>query len=311
MEKIVLVLLFLSFVFFSFAQEVAVDSRGEPVFPFYSKKDARLQFSRRAPLSASYLVNTKDKGADQFSGMLLQLSVLNSGDLPFVGRLRDVQPGAGIRIGYQNSVGDFPAMDQSKSHSAKSWGINAIFNVDHIKLYDTLKHSAGKRYPLTYGIEANYSFFLRNKKENAKWRKALSFYSFLGSTWNDRNLLSYQEISKTILTPDVIALQDFDGRFGILKENFLKYRLAVSFPMFYGRLNPVPYWVAIVGTQNSPSYHMGVFTNIMSSSLNRSNSKMPSSFGLGFDWVYATEHLSSKVNLFLKLAISLGSLEKE
>ena len=85
--------------------------------------------------------------------------------------------------------------------------------------------------------------------------------------------------------------------------------MAASFPMFYKRFNPTPYVVAIFGTQNSPSYHMGVFTNILSSSLNKVDEKMPSTFGLGFDWVYATEHLSSKVNLFLKVAVSLGKLK--
>jgi len=247
----------------------------------------------------------------KFSGTLLQLSLLNSGDLPFVGKLRDIRPGAGIKIGYQNSLKTFTTIDQSGNGATHSWGVNALFSVDNIKLYDTLKRAAEKRYPLTYGVEGNYSFFFRNKNGKAKWKKALSLYSFVGSTWNDRSLLSYQEITKVTLRPDVVALQDFDGRYGILKKNFLKYRLAVSLPMYYGRLNPVPYCVAIFGTQNSPSYHMGVFTNILSSSLAKSNAKMPSAFGLGFDWVYATEHLSSKVNLFLKLTISLGKLKEE
>jgi hypothetical protein len=112
------------------------------------------------------------------------------------------------------------------------------------------------------------------------------------------------------MRPDVIAMQDFDGRYGVLKENFFKYRMAVSFPMFYKRFNPTPYWAAIFGTQNSPSYHMGVFTNILSSSLAKSNTRMPGTFGIGFDWVYATEHLSSKVNLFVKASISLGKLKE-
>ena len=311
MKGFVFTFLFFVLVLFSFAQEVAVDSKGEPVFQFYSKEDARLQFSRRAPISASYVFHAKETTGGKFSGTLLQVSLLNSGDLPFVGRLRDIRPDGGIKIGYQNSLEAFTAIDQPANRSTPTWGVTALFNVDNIKLYDTLKRIAEKRYPLTYGVEGNYSFFFRNKNGKSKWKKALSLYSFIGSTWNDRNLLSYQEISKVTLRPDVIALQDFDGRYGILKKNFLKYRLAVSFPLFYVRLNPVPYWVAIFGTQNSPSYHIGVFTNILSSSLAKSNSKMPSSFGLGFDWVYATEHLSSKVNLFLKLAISLGKLKEE
>ena len=153
--------------------------------------------------------------------------------------------------------------------------------------------------------------FFKNKNGSGKWRSALSIYSAVGSSWNDRNLLSYQQISRLTIRPDVIAMQDFDGRYGVLKKNFLKYRMAVSFPMFYKRFNPTPYWVAIFGTQNSPSYHMGVFTNVLASSLNKSNNKMPATFGLGFDWVYATEHLSSKVNIFVKAAISLGRLKEE
>jgi hypothetical protein len=304
--RIIFSLLFISVFSFSKAQEVAVDSKGEPVFQFYSVQDARLQFSRRAPVSASYVF----PGQKSNSGTLLQLSVLNSGDLPLVGKLRDIRPGAGIKLGYQNSLEQFTAIDQSNKKSTHVWGINAIFNVDNIKLYDTIEKSAGKKYPLTYGVEGNYTFFFKNKTANSKWRKALSIYSAVSSTWNDRNLLSYQEISKVTMRPDVIAMQDFDGRYGVLKENFFKYRMAVSFPMFYKRFNPTPYWAAIFGTQNSPSYHMGVFTNILSSSLAKSNTRMPGTFGIGFDWVYATEHLSSKVNLFVKASISLGKLKE-
>jgi hypothetical protein len=304
--RIIFSLLFISVFSFSKAQEVAVDSKGEPVFQFYSVQDARLQFSRRAPVSASYVF----PGQKSNSGTLLQLSVLNSGGLPLVGKLRDIRPGAGIKLGYQNSLEQFTAIDQSNKKSTHVWGINAIFNVDNIKLYDTIEKSAGKKYPLTYGVEGNYTFFFKNKTANSKWRKALSIYSAVSSTWNDRNLLSYQEISKVTMRPDVIAMQDFDGRYGVLKENFFKYRMAVSFPMFYKRFNPTPYWAAIFGTQNSPSYHMGVFTNILSSSLAKSNTRMPGTFGIGFDWVYATEHLSSKVNLFVKASISLGKLKE-
>jgi len=54
-----------------------------------------------------------------------------------------------------------------------------------------------------------------------------------------------------------------------------------------------------------------VFTNILSSSLNKSDAKMPGMLGVGFDWVYATEHLPAKVNLFVKAAISLGKLKEK
>jgi hypothetical protein len=298
--------LLISVVSFSNAQEVAVDSKGEPVFQLYSVEDARLQFTKRSPLSASYVF----PGHKNNSGALVQLSVLNSGDFPLIEKLHDIRPGAGIKLGYQNSLEQFASIDGSNKKSTHVWGINAIFNVDNIKLYDTIKKSSGKKYPLTYGVEGNYTFFFKNKTANSKWRKALSIYSAVSSTWNDRNLLSYQEISKITVRPEVIAIQDFDGRYGILKKNFLKYRMAFSFPMFYKRFNPTPYWVAIFGTQNSPSYHMGVFTNILSSSLAKSNTRMPGTFGVGFDWVYATEHLSSKVNLFVKASISLGSLKE-
>jgi hypothetical protein len=305
--RIVFSLLLMALFSFSYAQEIAVDSKGEPVFQFYSVTDARLQFTRRTPLSASYVF----PGNKTNSGTLIQLSVLNSGDFPLVEKLRDVRPGAGIKVGYQNSIEQFAAVGQSNKKSMHVWGVNVIFNVDNIKLYDTIKRTAGKKYPLTYGLEGNYTFFFKNNNAANKWRKAFSIYSEVSSTWNDRNLLSYSEISKVTFRPDVIAMQDFNGRYGVLKKNFLKYRMALSFPMFYKRFNPTPYWVAIFGTQNSPSYHMGVFTNILSSSLVKSNTRMPSTFGVGFDWVYATEHLSSKVNLFVKASISLGKLKED
>lgn len=309
MRKFTLVvLLFLSF-HFSYAQEVAVDSKGEPVFQLYSFNDARIQFSRRAPLSASYVFPSKQ--ANKNSGTLFQFSILNSGDFPLVSKLRDIRPGAGIKLGYQHMLRQFNEVGPSNKNATHTWGINAFFNVDNIKLYDTTKGMAEKRYPLIYGVEGNYVFFFRNKKQNSNWKKALSIYSAVSSSWNDRNLLSYQQISKITMRPDVIAMQDFDGRYGTLRENFFKYRMAISFPMFYKRFNPTPYWAAIFGTQNSPSYHMGVFTNILSSSLRNSKTKLPSSFGIGFDWVYATEHLPAKVNLFLKVAVTFGRLKEE
>ena len=306
MRKIALALLLITSFHFSNSQEVAVDSKGEPVFQFYSLQDARLQFNKRAPLSASYLF---PNGTKNNSGTLVQFSILNSGDFPLISKLKDIRPGAGIKLGYQHSLGQFSDVDQSNKKATHTWGINAFFNVDNIKLYDTIKGIAGKKYPVTFGAEGNYVFFFRNK--NSNWKKALSIFTSLSSTWNDHNFLSYQQISKITLRPDVIAMQDFDGRYGVLRKNFFKYRMAVSFPMFYKRLNPIPYWAAIFGTQNSPSYHMGVFTNLLSSSLGKSKTKMPSTFGVGFDWVYATEHLPAKVNLFLKAAISFGKLKEE
>ena len=309
MRRIVASVFLFSIVYISHAQEVAVDSKGEPVFQFYSLNDARLQFTRRAPITGSYVFHKE--GSKSNSRTLLQLSILNSGDFLFVQKLRDVRPGAGIKYGYHKAIGEFSSIDQAKRRSVHTWGVNGFFSIDNIKLYDTTKGLTEKRYPVIYGVEGNYSFFFKNKVQGSSFRKALSFYAAVSSSWNDRNLLSYQQISRIVSRPDVIAMQDFGGRYGALKKNFLKYRMAISFPMFYKRFNPTPYWVGIFGTQNSPSYHMGVFTNILASSLNKSNSKMPSTFGVGFDWVYATEHLSSKVNLFLKASISLGKLKEE
>ena len=279
------------------AQELAVDSKGEPVFQLYSIDNAMVQFNRRAPLAVSYVFNTK--GSQRNSRILVQVSALNSGDFSMVERLRDVRPGAGFKLGYQRTIGGLLGTGSS-SHA---WGISAIFNVDNIKLYDTALHTAGKRYPVTYGAEGNYTVFFVNKNNN--WQKALSFYAALTSTWNDRNFLSYQEISEVTMRPDVIAMKDFEGRYGVLRDNFFKYRMSVSLPMIYKHFNPTPYLVAIFGTQNSPSYHMGVLTNVLSSPLTKFGN-LPSTFGLGFDWVYATEHLSSKVNIFVKAAVCFG-----
>lgn len=306
MKRIVFALLLLELASSSYSQEVVVDSKGEPVFQLYSLDDARIQFNRRTPVSASYLFPASQKN----SGVLLQLSILNSGDFPFVEKLKDIRPGAGIKLGYQHVLENFSGIFQSNK-TFHTWGVNAFFNVDNLKLYDTTKGFASKKYPVTYGAEGSYTFFFKNKKANSNWRTALSIFTSLSSTWNDHNLLFYQDVSKITLRPDVIAMQDFDGRYGVLRENFFKYRMAVSFPMFYKRFNPTPYFVAIFGTQNSPSYHIGVFTNLLSSSPSKSNSNLPSTFGIGFDWVYATEHLPAKVNLFLKASISLGKLKED
>ena len=300
MKRTALILLFCSFISFLRAQELAVDSKGEPVFQFYSLQDARLQLTRRAPLSASYVFGSD--AAKGSSGILVQLSVLNSGDFSMIERLRDVRPGAGLKLGYQKTISEL----SENTGGTHAWGVNGIFNVDNIKLYDPSNTAAEKRYPLTFGGEGNYTYFFKSKDPN--WRKALSLYVSATSTWNDRNFISYQELTDVTISPDVVAMRDLEGRYGVLTDNFFKYRMAVSFPMFYKRFNPTPYVVAIFGTQNSPSYHMGVFTNVLASSLAKSNNKMPGAFGVGFDWVYATEHLSSKVNVFVKAVVSLGRL---
>src|SRR5215211_6479063 len=74
------------------AQSIGVDSRGNSVFTFYSKYDARVEVSTDEPLSVSYVmfpVNVRydaKKGptVTKFRGFPLKISMLNSQDFPIL-----------------------------------------------------------------------------------------------------------------------------------------------------------------------------------------------------------------------------------
>lgn len=150
------------------------------------------------------------------------------------------------------------------------------------------------------------NFFFRNKNLSSKKRIILALNASLLRTWNDDDLINFQNISDVTVLPNIVALKDFEGRYGTLKDDIIKFRFSASLPMYFSLINPIPY-VVYNNASGTESYNFGVFTNILNKSLPRQNFKIPSSFGFGIDWIYSQEKFSS-ANVFIKGAISIGEL---
>lgn len=327
------------FPFASFSQSIGVDSKGKSIFTHYSKADARFEISTDEPLSLSYIFGAKktpftrktapkvaaispsltpkekdrydfETTIDKFTGTLVQLSMLNSDDQLSLTNLFDINPGVGFKIGRQTSIGVFDKLDNipDKYWGASTWGLNAVFNMDNIQLYNATTSIEGKKLPLSYGIEGNYSLFFKNKNDR-KTRNVLAVNGrLLLRTWNDDNLLYYQKLSNTTVLTDAVAMEDFEGRYGNLKTDVTKFRLAVSAPFYYGHLNPIPYFVLNTQSGQSPIYFMGVFTNVLTKSLTKEKFKIPTSLGIGIDTKLFHGKLGSP-NLFIKGSISFGEFK--
>ena len=315
MKKIVIV----SVVLFSFhvsAQKIGVDSKGKSIFTHFSRSEARLEFSTEEPLSLSYFLWTKNINhvltnsgvttVTKFSGFFGQLSMLNSTETLDLSNLADIHPGLGMKFGYQKSIENFTNIDLIPRNykSVYTCGINGIFNIDNVQLYNSDSLREEKKYPLTYGIEGNLNFFFRNKGESTS-RVVLAINTSLLQSWNSDDLLNYQKISEVTVLPDIITLKDFKGSYGVINQNITKFRLAISSPMYFSVFNPIPYIVLNSTYKSYPKWNLGIFLNILTKSLPKQNFKIPTSLGIGIDWIYSADKFS-KPNIFIKGAISFG-----
>lgn len=294
-----------------FAQKIGVDSKGKSIFSFYSLSDYRLEVSTDEPLSigraltrftTKYMVRgvptiVKDKG------LYLNLSMLNSTDMLVFNSLSKMKPGFGIKLGYQKSVQSFNDIDRTPRGTYTA-GVNTVFNMDNIKLFNTVDSIITKKYPLTYGVEGNFTYFSKSN-----FRNIIALNISFSRTWNDDDLLSYQNKSDVIIGSTVVALEEFDGRFGKLKTDINKFRISTSFPFYIGYLNPIPYVVLISSTGNSPKYFLGTFFNILTAPLEKKDYTIPASLGIGIDWTYSTDKKWSSANIFLKGAINFGKFK--
>jgi hypothetical protein len=334
MKKIILLFgLLMLLNIYSNAQSIGVDSKGKSIFTHYSRADARLEVSTDEPFSLSYIVHpgitsfqkrNLDKGPalsgkagaayqtdlklKKFRGTLIQVSMLNSSDYLALNNLLDIRPGLGLKLGHQVSIGDFDELDNIPRAAAYTGGFNAILNIDNIKLYNTDNNLEEKKLPVTCGAEFNYSLFFKNRKKDRNIRNVFAVNGMLVRTWNDDDLISYQKISDVTILPNVVALKEFEGRYGKLQTDVTKFRLAVSGPMYIGYVNPIPYVVVNLQTKSNPIYYLGVFTNILTKPLSKTHFKIPTSIGLGIDTKLQGGVLS-RPNVFIKGSISFGEFK--
>ena len=304
----------LSFVSTLRSQSLGIDRKSKSVFTYYSLPDSRFDLNADGNLAYSFLlqrhpdtvvyvlIGTRDTTIVKFRAWTMELNATTDEDLLSSENISTLRPAPGFKIGYQVSVDTFRNMDTQlprSKRSIKTYGANFVFDMANIKLYDTISKLSGKRYPPTVGLETYYNFIFKKNDTTHKSRFVLALTATYKYTWNDDNLISYQNRSDVIVNPDVVALEEFDGRYGVLKKDVSSFRFSLSVPMYFGHFNLIPYGVWNPRSYSKPVYYFGFFTNILKDKLNIREFKIPSSLGIGFDWKYQDSKFS-KAAVFIK-----------
>jgi hypothetical protein len=300
-----------------FGQDVAVDSKGETVFAFYSLPDWRFEFSSKTPLSLGVsgkrfrttyktktkLMLTKDTTVVKESGVYYKLELLNSSKLFTFSTLNQIDAGIKANIGWQMTLGKVKRLI---GKGAWVYGANSYLAIDNFNIYNTISKNIEKKKPTSFGIDINISHIFPKSDGKEKFHVLSAIASF-SKTWNDDDLLNYREIENVTITQTVIGLDKFSGRFGELNENINKLRVAVSYATVVGIFNPIPYIIFTDNNISAPKYHVGLFLNILSKKLDKADYTIPSSIGLGIDFINAESKWSS-ANIFLKGSINFGKI---
>lgn len=286
------------------AQEIATDSKSKPVFNYFGPVKQRLDLNGK-DFSVSFGLRPHkiiygwgaDTNVIKKSAFFIQPAVLNASKLILLSEREKFRPGGKITFGYQMAVDTIREVYKGSTYSL---GASVFGLVDNIKLYNTLNSSIENRNPYGFGADVNGTFF------PAFFRKMV-VAGTVGYTYgyNDESLLNYKSVSAAVISSDVVAFDKFDGKYGELKNDIQKLRIAVSLPFAFGRFNPVPYAV-YNNTKGSPdSYIYGIYANVLAKKLNFSTFDPPTSFGIGFDWVHAGG-VWSKANVFIRGSMSFG-----
>lgn len=321
MKKVYLFLLCSSCLQFClYAQKIGIDRKGKSIFTHLSSADARVEISSEEPFSISYfypcdtipfvLVRTGDTTVLKIRGAYGQISLLNSGENFILTDLDDANPGVGLKAGFQSTIEVFHNINAIPGFylGTYTWGVNGVLNLENIRLYDSVSNQVSRKYPVTIGIEGNYNIFFKNWTKSSN-RVILAFNGAVTRTWNDDDLLNYQDISKTTVLPAIVALKDFKGRYGTLDRNVIKVRFSFAFPMYIRRFNPIPY-VVYSSASSKVSYNYGIFLNFTDKKLTKTKFKIPSSIGAGVDWV-GIDGKPSDPSIFVKGALSFGKFKDE
>ena len=299
------------------AQKIASDSKGKSVFSNYALEDYKFDISTDEPFSISFslarfisTINNKvlKPTISSDTDIFFNYALLNSSDQLDFNNLRENKFGSSFKIGIQKNVKSLGDAKNFKFFKGGG-GLSFFYEADNLSYYDSQLSSESTTKPISYGLELNANIF---PKANLNFSK-LNFITaieaqFYLRTWNKDELLNYQLIKDVETNVDVIAFEDFRGKYGVLDNNVKKIRLAISEPIFYKRMNLTPYAVLNATSNNKPEYRVGSNVNLTQAQLNRNDINFEGSFGIGIDWGYNSDNWS-KANIFLRGSISLVKYE--
>ncbi|MCH5684294.1 hypothetical protein LWM68_08470 [Niabella sp. W65] len=264
-----LIIVFLLFNTVTYGQDIATDSKGKSVFSYFSTKRYRFDFSAKdfsvtlstKPRITNYYFDTIWNGAAftldstviKQRAYYLQPSMINAADIVSLSDFSGFRPGGKLKLGYQSQVKKIFDVYKGTTYA---WGVGVFVSLDNIKLFNTDKNIVEKRYPFSYGVEGNFTFFPPKSKYFV-----LALNTSLSRGWNDDGLLSYKDFGSAIITSQVVAFDKFDGKYGQLKTDVTRFRFAASVPVSIWYFNPTPY-VVLNSVTEMPQHIMSAFITI-------------------------------------------------
>jgi hypothetical protein len=305
-SKIVAVLGLLAFGSDSTAQEIGVDQKGKSVFTYYSKDDSRLSFAADGNLAYSQVfgkrdfayvkVGTNDTTVVKFTAWTFRVKLTSEEEFLSSDKFSKLRPGIQFQFGRQTSIDTFRKFDQSLPNGKKTvqtHGWNILVGLGNVKVFEPDATKGVKKYPAIFGVEGNFNLIFRNNSASS-FRSVLAFTGSLTRRSNSDELKSYQELTSAEVLPTIVTLEESEGKYGELKK-INNFRFSISYPMYIGHFNPIPFVVYNAKSYSMPEYHVGVFTNILKDTLKKSLFAIPSSLGIGFDSKYANNKFSTIV----------------
>lgn len=309
--RFILLILLLITTPFIYSQKIGVDSKGKSIFSFYTLSDFRVEFAVDEPFSigTSFLrFKSTFKNGDittvvKDKGIYISASMLNSTDFILLKNIKDINPGFSLKLGYQKSIETFNNIDLTP-RGTYACGFNGIFSMDNIQLYNETSNTIDRKLPISYGVEGNFTYF-----SNKKLRNMIALNFSYTKTWNDDELLNFKKVNDAVVTPNIVAFEEFDGRYGILNTKIDKFRVSGSSPFYWGYFNPIPYAVLVSTSNSTPKYFVGTFVNFLNKPLEKKDYSIPASFGVGIDWTYNSEQKWSSANIFIRGSINFGKMK--
>lgn len=297
------------------AQKIGADSKGKSVFTYFTNSP-RIEINSTDELSigkafgtdsTQYVyAGTTQKTVSKWRGFTARVSVLNADDRIVLSNLLSTRLGGELKVGLQSAVRRVTTLKNILG--VRAWGINLVGSFDNFYYYDQATKAISHERPLSGGIEGDFDYFYTEVPTLLKAlhvdRFALAFHGSARRTWNDDDLINYQDIGQVNVLPNAVALTDFSGRYGSLRTDIYQLRLAGSAPMYVGRFNPIPYAVFTRSTNGNTRFYPGLLLNILSKPVAQTEFSFPSTLGVGLDWA---EKTWNKPNLFIRGSFSLES----
>lgn len=330
MKKILFALLTSLIFVVGYVQKIGVDSKNKPVFTYYSLNTDRVAISADGNLTYTYsfpakpisYVRVSDKSPTVTKQKFWAMTTSLKTDDDFLSYTigGTFRPGLGLRIGRQVTIDTFVLLDARLNgikNSVKTYGVNLLLDIDNLKVYYPEAKKPIREAPLSAGVEFYWNAVFRRKTniklENKLYSERASdivrwifaFNSSIQHTWNDDELLSYQEAEKVITNDAVYAMEEFEGRYGSLNKDVWKIRASAATPFYWRKINPIPFISYVIQTGSTPTFYTGMFTNVLNKGLAVDKFTIPSSVGFGLNWKYADSKFSKPI-FYVKGEISLG-----